>query len=377
MLECRDVTKRFPVLVGANAWRLLLGASGVEEIEALRGVTLGVPRGKLVGILGRNGAGKSTLLRVLAGVYAPSSGVVRASGDVGSLFELGGLGNRFITGREYAERALELLGVPRADLPRMVAEVKEFSELDDYFERRILTYSAGMAARLYFAVATAQQHEVYLIDEVLSVGDEHFQAKCWRRLQERLLAGACGLLVTHDWSAVVKLCEESHVLQSGTIALSGKSEKVVAEYLRIAPPSGSVARFGELPASLSARSGEDLDWRFEIRVLAPVEAVEVAFSVERLKPGVGWDILLLSEHERVASRPGRYAIRLGIPSLPLPAGEYSLNLFLRAMQPDGGYEIADQKSWTLGNGLRLLVDGPQSRAAVYLRLHPRIVEPAA
>ena len=350
--------KQFPIVNERFSYKVLFGLPiDGESITALRGISLGVTKGKLVGVLGRNGAGKSTLLRVLAGVYAPSSGTVRLRGQVGSLFELGGLGNRFVTGREYAERLLRLQGASGQHLRTLLTEVRDFSELGDFFDRRIYTYSSGMAARLYFATATALEQDVYLIDEILSVGDEHFQAKCWRRLRERLTNGASGVLVTHDWSAVIKLCEESHVLDRGIVALSGASDRVVAEYLRIPRPSGSIARFVDLAENYFAVSGEDWELPLMVRV-EERRITEIAFSIEMLRLGLGWEIILLSHFHPVGSDSGVYETQIRVPRLPLAPGKYSLNLFLRARDDEKSQSIAcDTRSWTLGSGSTLHVNG--------------------
>jgi lipopolysaccharide transport system ATP-binding protein len=338
---------------------------------------LRVPRGRLVGVLGRNGAGKSTLLRVLAGVYMPSGGIVRVSGDVASLFELGGLGNRFITGREYADRVLRLQGARGAQLDSLLADIEEFSELGDFFDRRIYTYSSGMAARLYFSVATARTQDVYLIDEILSVGDEHFQAKCWRRMRDRLTGGASGVLVTHDWSAVIKLCAESHVLDRGLIAMSGSSDHVVAQYLRIPPPDTSIACFAGLPEHAGAGSGED--WRLPVDVqIHRAGNVEFAFSIEMLRLGLGWEILMLSSFEPVATQPGKYRITLDVGRLPLAPGRYSLNLFLRAHAGAASEAVTcDVRSWTVGNALTLDVSGIPGDTVARLPLTWKIASPDA
>lgn len=357
-IDCRDVTKRFQVFSEGNAWRVIFGAElRGESIEAIGGISLSIPKGTLVGVLGRNGAGKSTLLRILGGVYAPTSGIVRIEGEIASLFELGGMGNRFITGREYAERILRLQGVSGTQLQEYMVDIEDFSELGEFFERRIYTYSSGMAARLYFAVATAKQQDVYLIDEVLSVGDEHFQSKCWHRMKDRLAEGASGILVTHDWSAVIKLCARSHVLDKGMIVDCGDSDKVVAKYLDIPKPDPNTAVFLDLPEALSVGTGQN--WTFEVDVHVKRGAeVEFAFSIEVLWLGVGWEIMLLSDFKQVGSSPGKFRVSIEIPYLPLAPGKYSLNLFLRALDGASNETIAcDVRSWTTGNAVALNVTG--------------------
>lgn len=371
---CRKVHKQFQVIRQGKAWKILLGMQRHEDIiEALRGISLAVPKGKILGVLGRNGAGKSTLLRVLAGVSSPTSGDVVTRGDVASLFELGGLGTRFISGREYAERLLRFQGIRGRKLAEMVEEIQEFSELGPFFERRIYTYSSGMAARLYFAVATAIQKDVYLIDELLSVGDEHFQAKCWRRIRDRLGQGASGVLVTHDWSAVIKLCEQSVVLEKGMVVQSGSSDRVVASYLDLPPPDSSIARFGDLPAVLSAFSGEDWEAVIPVEMLQPGQ-LEFAFSIELLRLGLGWEILVLSKFQSIAELAGKHAVRVRISHLPLGPGRYSLNLFLRHRLTDGSVVACDNRTWTAGNGLLLDIQGVHKNTTFRIPVRWRVSE---
>lgn len=363
---CTDVVKRFPLIDEGVSWRLVLGmSSGAKAIEALRGVSLSVPKGKIVGILGGNGAGKSTLLRVMGGVYSASSGSVSVRGGVASLFELGGMGNRFISGREYAERLLRLQGISGRRLRDLVLEIAQFSELESFFDRRIYTYSAGMAARLYFSTATAIDQDVYLIDEVLSVGDEHFQAKCWRRIRERLTRGASGVVVTHDWSAVIKLCEVSHILERGRISYSGPSDVAVARYLSLPRPDRKFARFVDVKPKYPAISGHDWEVSFVVSISAP-SPVEIAFSIEMLRLGIGWEVLILSSFHPVAASIGNFKVAIRIPRLPLAPGEYLLNLFLRARTDDGLLVNCDTLSWTYGSGIGLTVGGNRCRTPTRL-----------
>ncbi len=373
-LRCTGVAKTFAVQRELRVWRILLGLEQGRgpTIEALRDISLEVPRGKIVGILGRNGAGKSTLLRLLGQVYSPTRGRIEVFGQIAGLFELGGMGNPNLTGRDYAVRYLRLMGVDAADLTGVLDDIADFSELGEAFDRRILTYSTGMAARLYFAVATAYQHEIYLIDELLSVGDEHFQAKCWRRMRDRLLNGASGVLVTHDWTAIVKLCETACVIEEGAFSFVGPSDKAVVSYLKLPRPLASGACFGaSLRDDYSARSGEST------RIGVPVEileagAVDCAISIEMLRIGIGWEIVILSEFIRVGEAPGSYRVAFDVPALPLMPGKYSLNLFLNHARSNAG----DCRSWTYGNGLRLVVEGEAGECAVRLPFVARRVTEA-
>lgn len=369
-LRCVNVAKTYPVQRTLNVWRMLFGVekkSSGKSIHALLDISLEVPRGKIVGILGKNGAGKSTLLRVLGGVYMPTKGQIEVFGNVVGLFELGGVGNPNLTGKEYAERYLRIMGAKIAELPQLVEDIKEFSELGSAFEQRVRTYSSGMGARLYFATATALQHEIYLIDELLSVGDEHFQVKCWRRMRQRLLSGASGVLVTHDWTAILRLCETTHVIENGRFCYSGASDKAVVSYLKIAKPEALTARFSSCNEEMHVfRCGSDavISLWMDIVEAGPVD---LSLSIEMLRVGIGWEIVLLADAMGMPSDAGRYLVKVVIPGLPLAPGKYSLNVFLtkpgNATQPG---IILDSRSWTLGNGMTLLVEGTPITTAVKL-----------
>lgn len=359
-IYARSLTKHFPRSGRLTLRTLLRGLSEDERFTAVHDLSLEVPRGEVVGILGRNGAGKSTLLRLVGGIYSADHGSVTLAGDVAGLFELGGFGNSQLTGRAFAQRYLQLFGVPRRLWNELLTEIRDFSELGDYFDEKIHTYSAGMGARLYFATATAVPHDIYLIDEILSVGDEHFQAKSWARVKDRLARGASGLLVTHDWSAVIKLCRHSKVLDRGRIVMDGPSDEMVARYLDLPRPPADRARLTSPPPErLNARSGEDYELVFRVQLLQPIVA-EAAVSIEALQLGVGWEPVILTEFEHVADQVGTYEVRIAISALPLAPGDYSLNLFLATpVDPSTGARKAlDTRGWTYGTALALHVEGP-------------------
>jgi lipopolysaccharide transport system ATP-binding protein len=364
-VSCKDISKSFALIDGGGVWRVALGAwRGLSSFEALKGVSFDVPKGQFVGILGRNGAGKSTLLRVIGGVYPADCGQVAVHGALSGLYELGLVGNAQLTGRQYADRLLTIHGFDRRQRGPMIAEIHDFSELGDRFEDPVQTYSAGMAARLFFSTATAGRYEVYLLDEILSVGDQHFQAKCWRRLRDRVLRGASGILVTHDWSAVVRMCETTHVLDRGRLIFSGPSERAARIYLygENASPMyrRDLARLGPKPASpIVARQGEDLEIRVEVNVLVEGEA-RIALVIERMETGYGWETSLMSRHPvTVGSRPGRYQVGMVVPKLPIEPGSYQLSIQL--MTPDaearGQFILLDSYGWLNGNGVTLEVEG--------------------
>jgi lipopolysaccharide transport system ATP-binding protein len=357
-LRCEGVDMSFPLASAVTLWDRLRGLPpGTPTVQALSNVTLDVPAGDIFGVLGRNGAGKSTLLRVLGGVLEPTQGSVARVGTTAGVFELGGLGNPHLTGREYATRYLRLIGIDHDRLPALLDDIQQFAELDAAFERPLRTYSSGMTARLYFATATAARYDIYLIDELLAVGDEHFQAKCHARFRALLDEGASGVLVTHDWSAVVRLCQHALVMERGSVAFTGTADKAVVHYLDIQRPASTIARFVDGDHAYEAVTGRDASLSFTI-ALDQAAPIEMSLSIELLRIGIGWEIVLLSEWVPVAEQPGRYEVRVRIPAMPLPPGHYSLNTFLRLRSESGATsDLCDLHSWTVGNGLTIAVTG--------------------
>lgn len=325
--------------------------------DVLKGVDLSVAEGRLIGILGHNGAGKSTLLRVLAGVYPPDGGAVEINGDIASLFELGGTGNTQLTGRSFARGYLGVIGVLRRQMDALIAEIHDFSELDDYFDQKIATYSSGMAARLYFAVATAIQRDVYLIDEILAVGDEHFQVKSQVRMRERLTKGASGVLVTHDWASVIRLCREASILANGQLSDPAPADKAIARYLDLSPPSSQFARLIVQEVYQVASEGP-LTLSFGVEVETD-EGAEIAVSIDAMEPGIGWESVVLTEFLPVPRQRGRHYVTLMLPYVPLRPGQYALGIFLTTQADTVGVRTSfDARTWTYGNGVPLFVEGP-------------------
>lgn len=370
-IRCIDVEKSYSVNPNKRLWRAFLGLPEAREedlIYALKGVTFDVPKGQIVGILGKNGAGKSTLLRVLGGIYPPSGGQFEVRGQVVGLFELGGVSNPNLTGKEYATRYLRIMGSSTKSLRPLLQDILEFSELGQAFEQRIRTYSAGMAARLYFATATVLQHDIYLIDELLSVGDAHFQAKCWRRMRQRLRNGASGVLVTHDWSAIVRLCERACVLEAGRFIFNGRSDSAVVSYLQLPTPPATAARF--LPENcLQHESSQEPDQVITLWLDVLQEGpVDFSFSIEMLCLGSDWEIVLLSRTIPVPKGVGRFRVEIPVSEFPLAAGRYSLNLFLTHRDTQ---LTLDARSWTYGTAHELIILGEPSRVPVKLPFKAR------
>lgn len=248
-----------------------------KEFWALREVSLSVNRGEAIGILGRNGAGKSTLLQIVAGTLEPTSGAVAVHGKTAALLELGSGFSPEFTGRENVLLNAALLGLSSRDTERRFAEIEAFADIGEFIEQPVRMYSSGMMMRLAFAVQTAVEPELLIVDEALSVGDARFQKKCFARLEQLRRQGTTILLVTHDTGTVVQFCSRALVLESGRVVAEGEPAKVAHRYHQLLfgdekvvvslPGSNSVAAAVEQEKPVAERlaSAEALTSSREVR----------------------------------------------------------------------------------------------------------------
>jgi ABC-type polysaccharide/polyol phosphate transport system ATPase subunit len=208
------------------------GRTGAQEVWALRDVSLAIAAGESVGLVGRNGSGKSTLLRLIAGIIRPTSGRIATGGRVGSLLELGAGFHPDFTGRENVELNGALQGLSRARLRERFDEIVAFAELEHAIDRPVRTYSSGMTMRLGFAIAAFLEADVLLLDEVFAVGDESFQRKCFGVIAAFKERGGTILFVSHDASAVERLCDRAVLLREGQVAYDGPVHEAITRYRR-------------------------------------------------------------------------------------------------------------------------------------------------
>jgi len=199
---------------------------------ALNDVSIEVQKGEFFGIVGRNGAGKSTLLKVMARVVRPTLGRVVMLGRTAPLLELGAGFHPELTGRENIFLNGALLGLSRKEIVERFDEIIAFSEIDEFIDAPLRTYSTGMVARLGFSVATSVRPDIMLVDEVLSVGDSQFQEKCLARMSAFQEQGTTIVLVTHSMNRVEAFCERAIWLDGGAIRAQGESSAVVSQYLQ-------------------------------------------------------------------------------------------------------------------------------------------------
>jgi len=202
-----------------------------SRFQALSDISFAVYPGETFGIVGRNGCGKSTLLQILADVVAPDAGVITKNKNLRSALLTVGLGfNKLLTGRDNAILSLMLQGASRGDAMDRLAAIKEFSELGDFFEKPVKTYSSGMRTRLGFSTALEAEVDLLLIDETLSVGDKSFNEKAERALLDKMSGLQTVIFVSHNASQVERLCERALWLERGEVVFEGSTADVTEAY---------------------------------------------------------------------------------------------------------------------------------------------------
>lgn len=267
-IEVANVSKRFRIYrekPSSLKQRLLSGRTRAEDFWALRDISFDVQEGESLALIGHNGSGKSTMLKVIAGILRPSSGLVRERGRIAGLLELGAGFHQELTGRENVYLNAAFLGLARRDTDRVYDDIVRFAELEEFMETAVKFYSSGMLVRLGFAVAVNVDPEVILIDEVLAVGDEQFQARCLDRVRTFQREGRTIVFVSHALDLVRQLCDQAVMLDHGRVHAMGNPEDVVREMrlrilthdLEFAHEEG--AKEVEIVAAILSRDGASLE----------------------------------------------------------------------------------------------------------------------
>jgi len=202
-----------------------------EKREVLKNINLKIKNGETVALIGVNGSGKSTLLKLMTKIIYPNSGKIITNGKLTSLLELGAGFHPDFSGRENIYFNASIFGLTRKEIDNRLEDIIEFSELRPFIDNPVRTYSSGMFMRLAFAVAINVDADILLIDEILSVGDEHFQNKCFEKMKELREKGKTMVFVTHSMESVKKLCDRAIWLYNGEIAKDGNTEEVINAYI--------------------------------------------------------------------------------------------------------------------------------------------------
>lgn len=325
------------------------GRTEATDVWALHDVSLRVDRGEAVGLIGRNGSGKTTLLRLVAGIIKPTAGHVQAEGRIGSLLELGAGFHPDFTGRENVFLNGAIQGLRRTDIRERFDEIVAFAELEHAIDRPVRTYSSGMTMRLGFAIAAFLDADTLLLDEVFAVGDEAFQRKCFGRIFRFKQDGGTIVFVSHDASAVERLCERSVLLDAGRVAFDGPTREAVARYRRaLADETDPAERgaglrewgSGEAAIASAVLVGQEGAERLQFLSGEPF-ALRVAVATSdgvpppRLQLELRDDAGTLVAGDAVDLRQlgwgvgdGERAVRFDIGSLPLADGRFHLRLGL-------------------------------------------------
>jgi len=204
-----------------------------EVLKVLNDINVEVTRGETVALIGTNGSGKSTLLKLMTKIMYPNKGSITTNGKLTSLLELGAGFHPDFSGRENIYFNASVFGLTKKEIESRIADVIEFSELEKFIDNPVRTYSSGMYMRLAFSVAINVDAEILLIDEILSVGDQHFKDKCHNKILDLKKQGKTIVLVTHSMDVVKKFCDRAIWLYKGEIKMDGNSEEVVEEYLKV------------------------------------------------------------------------------------------------------------------------------------------------
>ena len=202
-------------------------------LHVLKDINLEVKQGESVALIGTNGSGKSTLLKLMTKIIYPNKGRITTVGKLTSLLELGAGFHDDFTGRENIYFNASIFGLTRKEIDSKINEIIEFSELKEFIDNPVRTYSSGMYMRLAFSVAINVQADILLIDEILAVGDQHFQDKCFNKLEELAKSDMTIVIVSHSLDAVKRLCNRGVWIHEGEVRMDGDCKKIIDEYLKV------------------------------------------------------------------------------------------------------------------------------------------------
>jgi lipopolysaccharide transport system ATP-binding protein len=330
-----------------------------EELVALGDVSFDVPRGEVLGVIGRNGAGKTTLLKILSGITDPTSGEARVWGRAGALLEVGTGFHPDLTGRENVFFNGAILGMKRREIRRKFGEIVEFAEVERFIDTPVKRYSTGMQLRLAFAVAAHLEPEILIVDEVLAVGDAAFQRKCLGKMGEVAGAGRTVLLVSHNMSAITSLADRCLWLDQGRVRELGDPTRIVADYLSgdevAGRPGFADLSDPKLREGVAKKTSKQVLFDWVRLVDAEGKPSDVFFEGDPLTIELGLESTIDSSRLEalcfvsslegilvftltsglldVDLRPGPAELKVTIPRNQLRIGRYTLDLYVLTAQP--------------------------------------------
>jgi ABC-2 type transport system ATP-binding protein len=362
-IEVGDVSKRFRIYRDKPTslkQRVLSSRSRAEDFWALRDVALDVGEGSTFGLIGHNGSGKTTLLKCVAGILRPTSGTIRQRGRLAALLELGAGFHPELTGRENVYLNASFLGLSRRQTDAAFDDIVAFAELEDFIDNEVKFYSSGMLVRLGFAVAVHVDPDVLLIDEVLAVGDEAFQAKCLDRVRTFQREGRTIVLVTHALDTVIEICDRAAMLHHGQLHAIGMPADVVREMRYVllgvtdpnfVPEEGTrEAEIAEVqivrPNGSSEGAilrGDPLTIVIDVRQHEPLDDLDVDFAV---LDGATNHAVLDARTSRAGLDLGRFEkkrVRFRIEAFPYEPGKYWVTIGLSNRTTGHLYHVQTQR----------------------------------
>ena len=362
-IEVADVSKRFRIYRDKPTslkQRLLSSRSRAEDFWALRDIALDVGEGSTFGLIGHNGSGKTTLLKCVAGILRPTSGTIRQRGRLAALLELGAGFHPELTGRENVYLNASFLGLSRKQTDAAFDDIVAFAELEAFIDNQVKFYSSGMLVRLGFAVAVHVEPDVLLIDEVLAVGDEAFQAKCLDRVRGFQHEGRTIVLVTHALDTVIEICDRAAMLHHGELHAIGMPADVVREMRYVllgvtdpnfVPEEGTrEAEIAEVqivrPNGASDGAilrGDPLTIVIDVRQNEPLDDLDVDFAV---LDGATNHAVLDARTSRAGLDLGRFdkkRVRFRIEGFPYEPGKYWVTVGLSNRTTGHLYHVQTQR----------------------------------
>jgi len=362
-IEVADVSKRFRIYRDKPTslkQRVLSSRSRAEDFWALRDVALDVGEGSTFGLIGHNGSGKTTLLKCVAGILRPTSGTIRQRGRLAALLELGAGFHPELTGRENVYLNASFLGLSRRQTDAAFDAIVAFAELETFIDNEVKFYSSGMLVRLGFAVAVHVEPDVLLIDEVLAVGDEAFQAKCLDRVRAFQREGRTIVLVTHALDTVIEICDRAAMLHHGELHATGMPADVVREMRYVllgvtdpnfVPEEGTreaeIAEVQIVRANGSSEGailrGDPLTIVIDVRQNEPLDDLDVDFAV---LDGATNHAVLDARTSRADLDLGRFEkkrVRFRIEAFPYEPGKYWVTVGLSNRTTGHLYHVQTQR----------------------------------
>ncbi|MBB1272810.1 ABC transporter ATP-binding protein [Psychromonas sp. SR45-3] len=346
MLSINNISKGYNI--DSNEWRRILTNLGLKKQKeeqtfwALKDVNFTIKEGETVGIIGKNGSGKSTLLQIIAGTLKPTSGNVIKPKKIAALLELGAGFNPEFSGRENIYLNGALIGMSQKEIRAKYNDIINFSEIEEFIDRPVKTYSSGMFARLAFSIAVHSQPDLLIVDEALSVGDASFQEKSINKMKELKDSGIPIFFVSHSISMVRNFCTRAIWISKGKIRMDGEAKYVCQEYLNFLQPKKDVENKSVIKLTPSDPSVVFSDIAISENKVSIGGELVISVDFEQKKEvrdGFGLGVIIFDEDENFISifstvRDGIVidklpkSIKIGMPFVPFKPGKYSISVSL-------------------------------------------------